>query len=174
VVRCVTSRPVPAQRTLATELKVDLTTITRAFTEARKRGLIDARGPLGSFVAPPQVELTQLVDLSMNLPPSPGGGQVADVLRRGLSSVLTRSDADNLMTYHVGGGSRADHRAAQHWLKPILGKVDADTLVVTEGAPASVNASSRADSAACAPSVTTSVSASTLPRIGLSQCWAAR
>lgn len=130
----------PAQRALAAELGVDLTTITRAFTEARKRGLIDARGPLGSFVAPPQVELTQLVDLSMNLPPSPGGGQVADVLRRGLSSVLTRSDADNLMTYHVGGGSRADHRAAQHWLKPILGKVDADALVVTEGAQAALSA----------------------------------
>lgn len=130
----------PAQRALATELKVDLTTITRAFTEARKRGLIDARGPLGSFVAPPQVELTQLVDLSMNLPPSPGGGQVADMLQRGLSSVLTRSDVGNLMTYHVGGGSRADHRAAQQWLKPILGKVDADTLIVTEGAQAALSA----------------------------------
>jgi len=69
----------PAQRALANELGVDLTTITRAFTEARKRGLIDARGPLGSFVAPPQVELTQLIDLSMNLPPSPGGQQVAEV-----------------------------------------------------------------------------------------------
>ncbi|WP_312710807.1 GntR family transcriptional regulator, partial [Stenotrophomonas sp.] len=39
----------PAQRSLASELGVDLTTITRAFNEARKRGLIDARGPLGSF-----------------------------------------------------------------------------------------------------------------------------
>ena len=130
----------PAQRALATELGVDLTTITRAFTEARKRGLIDARGPLGSFVAPPQVELTQLVDLSMNLPPSPDGGQVADMLQRGLSSVLSRSDVGNLMTYHVGGGSRADHRAAQQWLKPILGKVDADTLIVTEGAQAALSA----------------------------------
>ncbi|OFS90772.1 GntR family transcriptional regulator [Stenotrophomonas sp. HMSC10F06] len=130
----------PAQRALANELGVDLTTITRAFTEGRKRGLIDARGPLGSFVAPPQVELTQLIDLSMNLPPSPGGQQVAEVLRRGLSSVLTRSDVGNLMTYHVGGGSRADHQAAQQWLKPILGKVDADTLVVTEGAQAALSA----------------------------------
>ncbi|REN11260.1 PLP-dependent aminotransferase family protein, partial [Mycobacterium tuberculosis] len=130
----------PAQRALATELGVDLTTITRAFTEARKRGLIDARGPLGSFAAPPQVELTQLVDLSMNLPPSPGGGQVADMLQRGLSSVLSRSDVGNLMIYHVGGGSRADHRAAQQWLKPILGKVDADTLIVTEGAQAALSA----------------------------------
>ncbi len=130
----------PAQRALAPELGVDLTTITRAFTEARKRGLIDARGPLGSFVAPPKVELTQLVDLSMNLPPSPGGGQVADMLRRGLSSVLTRSDAGNLMTYHVGGGSRADHLAAQQWLKPILGKVAAEALVVTEGAQAALSA----------------------------------
>ncbi len=130
----------PAQRALANELGVDLTTITRAFTEARKRGLIDARGPLGSFVAPPQVELTQLIDLSMNLPPSPGGQQVAEVLRRGLSSVLTRSDVGNLMTYHVGGGSRADHQAAQQWLKPILGNVDAGTVIVTEGAQAALSA----------------------------------
>lgn len=130
----------PAQRALAAELGVDLTTITRAFNEARKRGLIDARGPLGSFVAPPQVELAQLVDLSMNLPPSPGGGEVAELLRRGLSSVLSRSDAANLMTYHVGGGSSADHRAAQQWLKPILGNVDSARLVVTEGAQAALSA----------------------------------
>ncbi|MNU80622.1 putative HTH-type transcriptional regulator YdcR [compost metagenome] len=130
----------PAQRRLAGELGVDLTTVTRAFTEARKRGLIDARGPLGSFVAPPRVELAQLVDLGMNLPPSPGGGQVADMLQRGLSTVLTRSDAGNLMTYHVGGGSRADHLAAQQWLKPMLGKRDLQQLVVTEGAQAALSA----------------------------------
>ena len=130
----------PAQRSLASELGVDLTTITRAFNEARKRGLIDARGPLGSFVAPPQVELAQLVDLSMNLPPSPGGSQVAEVLRRGLSSVLTRSDAGNLMTYHVGGGSAADQMAAAQWLKPILGRCEPARLVVTEGAQAALSA----------------------------------
>lgn len=130
----------PAQRSLASELGVDLTTITRAFNEARKRGLIDARGPLGSFVAPPQVELAQLVDLSMNLPPSPGGSQVAEVLRRGLSSVLTRSDAGNLMTYHVGGGSAADQLAAAQWLKPILGRCEPARLVVTEGAQAALSA----------------------------------
>lgn len=130
----------PAQRALANDLGVDLTTVTRAFNEARKRGLIDARGPLGSFVAPPQVALDQLVDLSMNLPPTPPGGEVADMLRRGLATVLTRSDAGNLMTYHVGGGSRADHLAAQQWLKPMLGKVDSERLVVTEGAQAALSA----------------------------------
>jgi DNA-binding transcriptional MocR family regulator len=54
--------------------------------------------------------------------------------------VLTRSDVGNLMTYHVGGGSRADHQAAQQWLKPILGKVDAGTVIVTEGAQAALSA----------------------------------
>ncbi|MEG2804809.1 PLP-dependent aminotransferase family protein [Stenotrophomonas sp.] len=130
----------PAQRRLAAELGVDLTTVTRAFTEARKRGLIDARGPLGSFVAPPQVELAHLLDLSMNIPPSPAGGEVAAMLQRGLSSVLSRSDAGTLMTYHVGGGSRADHLAAQQWLKPMLGKCDIARLVVTEGAQAALTA----------------------------------
>lgn len=130
----------PAQRVLATALAVDLTTVTRAFNEARARGLIDARGPQGSFVAPPKVELRQLVDLSMNLPPSPAGGQLTEMLRRGLSSVLSRSDAGNLMTYHIGGGSRADHLAAQRWLKPILGTVDIEQLIVTEGAQAALSA----------------------------------
>lgn len=130
----------PAQRALATMLAVDLTTVTRAFNEARARGLIDARGPQGSFVAPPKVELTQLVDLSMNLPPSPSDGQLTEMLRRGLSSVLSRSDAGNLMTYHIGGGSRADHLAAQRWLKPMLGQVDIQQLVVTEGAQAALSA----------------------------------
>src|SRR5262245_50669920 len=41
----------PAQRAVAEELGVDLTTVTRAFNEARRRGLIDAQpGRHGTFV----------------------------------------------------------------------------------------------------------------------------
>jgi len=49
----------PSQRALAQQLGVDLTTVTRAFDEARKRGLIEARGPQGSFIAPPKAGLTR-------------------------------------------------------------------------------------------------------------------
>ncbi|MCX0222173.1 GntR family transcriptional regulator, partial [Escherichia coli] len=59
----------PSQRALAQQLGIDLTTVTRAFDEARKRGLIEARGPQGSFIAPPKAGFDQVVDLSMNVPP---------------------------------------------------------------------------------------------------------
>src|SRR5215472_18103426 len=65
----------PTHRALARALGIDLTTVTRAYAEARQRGLTEAHTGRGTFVAeslsqprhpaatPPQF------DLSMNLPP---------------------------------------------------------------------------------------------------------
>ena len=51
----------PPQRDVAARLGVDLTTVTRAYDEARRRGLIEARGRAGSFVrAPQRVEIADL------------------------------------------------------------------------------------------------------------------
>jgi len=124
----------PSQRALAQQLGVDLTTVTRAFDEARKRGLIEARGPQGSFIAPPHAEFAQPVDLSMNVPPVPDADALAETLRRGAAVVLARSNAPNLMTYHLGGGNPTDRHAAARWLQPMLGKVDDACLLLTEGA----------------------------------------
>jgi DNA-binding transcriptional MocR family regulator len=131
---------VPAQRALAALLGVDLTTITRGFNEARRRGLIESRGPLGTFVAAPRAELAQRVDLSMNMPPPPAGIDTDALLREGLSRLLLRSDADLLMTYHVGGGATADCSAGAKWLAPMLGAVDPAHLVVCPGAQAALAA----------------------------------
>ncbi|WP_321842213.1 aminotransferase-like domain-containing protein [Paraburkholderia bannensis] len=130
----------PAQRTLADLLDVDLTTITRGFNEARRRGLIEARGPLGTFIAAPRAELAQRVDLSMNIPPPPQGLDADALLREGLSRLLLRSDADLLMTYHIGGGAAADCAAGAKWLEPVLGKVDPARLVVCSGAQSALAA----------------------------------
>src|SRR3569623_327243 len=40
----------PAQRTIAEVLNVDLTTVTRAFNEARRRGLVDANAGRGTHI----------------------------------------------------------------------------------------------------------------------------
>lgn len=111
----------PPQRELATLLGVDLTTVTRALAEARRRGLVEARGSLGTFVAAPSFELAQAVDLSMNVPPPPDGIDFDDMLRRGLAQVTLRADASLLMTYQLGGGTAADRAAGAQWLAPILG-----------------------------------------------------
>ncbi|SDD02402.1 aminotransferase-like domain-containing protein [Paraburkholderia lycopersici] len=131
---------VPAQRSLAALLAVDLTTVTRGFNEARRRGLIEARGPLGTFIAAPRAELLQRVDLSMNIPPPPVGLEMDALLREGMSRVLLRSDAELLMTYHMGGGGRADWEAGAKWLQPMLGHVATERMLVCPGAQAALAA----------------------------------
>lgn len=115
----------PPQRLLAARLGVDLTTVTRAYGEARRRHLLEGRGARGSYVAAQKVEWTSVLDLSMNIPPPPEGVDFDDLLTQGLSQVLMRADTELLMTYHLGGGSDADREAAARWLAPMLGDVDA-------------------------------------------------
>ena len=130
----------PTQRQLAAQLDVDLTTITRAYDEARRRNLLEGRGARGTYVAAPKVELTAILDLSMNTPPPPDGVDFEDLLKQGLSQVLMRADNAALMTYHLGGGSEADRKAGASWLAPMFGPLDAGQLVVCPGAQAAIAA----------------------------------
>jgi len=130
----------PPQRQLAAWLDVDLTTVTRAYDEARRRNLLEGRGARGTYVAAPKVELTSILDLSMNTPPPPDGVDFDDMLKQGVSQVLMRADNELLMTYHLGGGSDADRKAGARWLEPMFGQLDARQVVVCPGAQAAIAA----------------------------------
>ncbi|PLY39353.1 GntR family transcriptional regulator [Janthinobacterium sp. ROICE36] len=130
----------PTQRQLAAQLDVDLTTITRAYDEARRRNLLEGRGARGTYVAAPKVELTAILDLSMNTPPPPDRVDFDDMLKQGLSQVLMRADNELLMTYHLGGGSDSDRQAGAKWLAPMFGHLDSGQLVVCPGAQAAIAA----------------------------------
>ncbi len=130
----------PPQRRLAAQLDVDLTTVTRAYDEARRRQLLEGRGARGTYVAAPKVELNAVLDLSMNTPPPPAGVDLDDMLKQGLSQVLMGADSQLLMTYHLGGGSDSDRKAGARWLQPMFGDVDARQLVVCPGAQAAIAA----------------------------------
>ena len=130
----------PPQRLLAGQLGVDLTTITRAYDEARRRHLLEGRGARGTYVAAPKIELTSVLDLSMNTPPPPAGVNFHDLMQQGLSQVLMRSDNDLLMTYHLSGGSDSDRQAGAQWLAPMLGSVYAQQVLVCPGAQAAIAA----------------------------------
>lgn len=130
----------PPQRLLAARLGVDLTTVTRAYDEARRRHLLEGRGARGTYVAAPKVELAPVLDLSMNTPPPPDGVDFDDMLKRGLAQVLMRADNDLLMTYHLGGGSDADRGAGARRLAPMFGHPDARQVVVCPGAQAALAA----------------------------------
>ena len=130
----------PPQRQLAAWLDVDLTTVTRAYDEARRRKLLEGLGARGTYVAAPKVELTSILDLSMNTPPPPDGVDFDDLLKQGLSQVLMRADSELLMTSHLAGGSDSDRKAGAKWLEPMFGPVDAGQVVVCPGAQAAIAA----------------------------------
>jgi len=130
----------PPQRHLAAQLDVDLTTVTRAYDEARRRNLLEGRGARGTYVAAPKVEMSPVLDLSMNTPPPPDGVDFDDMLKQGLSQVLMRADNELLMTYHLAGGSDSDRKAGAHWLEPMFGRLDASQVVVCPGAQAAIAA----------------------------------
>ncbi|MFL9878425.1 PLP-dependent aminotransferase family protein [Herbaspirillum rhizosphaerae] len=128
----------PPQRQLAAQLDVDLTTVTRAYDEARRRNLLEGRGARGTYIAAPKVELTSILDLSMNTPPPPDGVDFDDMLKQGLSQVLMGADSELLMTYHLAGGSDSDRKAGAKWLAPMFGHLDSQQLVVCPGAQAAI------------------------------------
>lgn len=130
----------PPQRRLAQELNLDLTTITRAYEEARRRNLLEGRGAHGSYVAAAKVEFTATLDLSLNTPPMPAGLNLDDMLKRGVAQVLLHTDTTQLLTYHQAGGSAAERQAGAQWLMPILAKVDNESIVVCPGAQAALAA----------------------------------
>ncbi|WP_374361970.1 PLP-dependent aminotransferase family protein [Pseudoduganella danionis] len=130
----------PAQRRLASLLQVDLTTVTRAYDVARQRHLLEGRGARGTYVAAPKVELGQLLDLSMIIPPPPAGIDFDELLRQGLAQVLLRTDSSMLMNYHLGGGSAADRAAGALWLAPLFGQIEHDCISVCAGAQSALAA----------------------------------
>ncbi len=160
----------PPQRELAARLGVDLTTVTRALNEARRRRLVESRGTLGTFVAAQTAELAQVVDLSMNVPPPPEGVDFDDVMRRGLTQVTLRTDASLLMTYQLGGGSASDRAAGAQWLAPMLGHVEPSRVLAYPGAQsvlaALVLAHSAPDGGIAAEPLVYPAYASRLPRWG--------
>lgn len=131
----------PAQRAVADHLGVDLTTVTRAYSAARARGLVEGAVGRGTFVrAPVRDEGEGLVDLSMNLPPPPEGVSLGGLLRETIDSILQRADAAILMAYHPGFGTLGQKMAGALWLAPCVGDVAADRILVSPGAQTALSA----------------------------------
>jgi DNA-binding transcriptional MocR family regulator len=131
----------PTHRALADALGVDLTTVTRAYAEARRRGLLQATVGRGTFVRsaiskPAERARSQEgpVDLGMNLPPLPEDPSLRDLLQQGFSRLLASADAASLLTYRAGLGTAEERAAGARWLRPVLGEVDAERVLVCPGA----------------------------------------
>jgi DNA-binding transcriptional MocR family regulator len=126
----------PPHRTLASILGVDLTTVTRAYAEARKRGLLDSAMGSGTFIrrADDEEAPATAVDMSMNIPPAPADVSLRDLMREGISRLLRGADVATLMAYRAGAGSREERAAGAAWLAPVCGALPAGRVLVCSGA----------------------------------------
>ncbi len=129
----------PTHRALAKALGVDLTTVTRAYNEARRRGLTEARVGQGTFVAESPMRAPRAAaagiefDLSMNLPPEPIEADLEGRVARGLASLQRDYGVSDFLSYQPAGGSETDRGVAADWLRRRVRTADAQRLVVSPG-----------------------------------------
>ena len=131
----------PTHRALATQLGVTVGTVSRAYAEVARLGLIRGEVGRGSFVRDDHTEAPRyaiaederdgIIDLSANFPSS----QIAEsALRDALAALAARPHLADLLEYqHPAGGLR--HRAAGAvWLAQSGLETRAEQVVVTSGA----------------------------------------
>ena len=136
----------PPQRTIASYIGTNLTTVTRAFAEARRRGLIDATVGRGTFVRVGAGEShwrhtgPAVVDLTMNLPPIPQEPSLQHIIQSDITALLKQQDLNSLMSYRVTGGTIEDRQLGAKWIAPVVGPRRTDEILVSPGAQSALAA----------------------------------
>ncbi len=125
----------PGLRDLADELSLNYTTVARAYAEAKKRGLLDARAGSGTFVRGRTVTLPlsggSSIEMTMNTPPEPA--DYAAHLRESAARLMANSDPYQLLRYQDFGGTPADKAAGAEWLRRRLTHCSPDNVLVCPG-----------------------------------------
>ncbi len=137
--RLVRGQQLPTHRALANALDVDLTTVTRAYGEARRRGLLDAQVGRGTFVsettarAARDIPFGARIDLSMNVPPQPVEANLDVRIAQGLESIRRESSFSAFLNYQRPGGSDEERAVAARWLRARVPGASPERLVVYPG-----------------------------------------
>ena len=112
----------PTHRELADRLGVTVGTVSRAYGEAARRGLVSGEVGRGTFVLRGEGrheagEVDGLVDLGQNHPPEPAAQPQRAALLAALGSLTGRADAGRLLDYPAAGGNDADREAGASWIE---------------------------------------------------------
>jgi DNA-binding transcriptional MocR family regulator len=124
----------PTQRVLARQLGVTLTTVTRAYVEAQRRGLLNGEVGRGTFVRPNALDIEGpehgVLDLAVNsLMPLPYLEELADRLM----SAIPRSAASRVFGYQHHAGARHNRAAGSAWIGWAGVEAPLERVVVTGG-----------------------------------------
>jgi len=140
--RLVRGQRLPTHRALASALDLDLTTVTRAYGEARRRGLLEARVGQGTFVsettarAASDLPAPVNIDLSMNLPPQPVEANLDLRIAQGLAHIRSAAGFSAFLSYSRPGGNADEREVAASWLRPRVPQAAAERIVIFPGSQA--------------------------------------
>lgn len=135
----------PPQRKLAAKLGIDVSLVSRAYSEAVRRGYVASHVGRGTFVnaaqddeAAPDPRRTLEEDPRMNMPPEIDDPAVVAGMRRGLDQV--GASLIPLLRYQSAVGSAHDRDIAVNWLQANSHNVSIETLTIAPGAHAAIHA----------------------------------
>lgn len=129
----------PTHRALARALGVNVGTVSRAYAEARRRGLVAGEVGRGTFVRRRSSTLTPLagaaatqgiVDMGVNAPLA----EPAPDLRAALRGLAEEPDLRAVTAYHEPAGSPRARAAGALWLRQVGVEADPAQVVVCNGA----------------------------------------
>jgi DNA-binding transcriptional MocR family regulator len=128
----------PTHRDLAERLGVTVGTVSRAYAEAARRGLVSGEVGRGTFVrgageADETAADRGSVDLSQNHPPDPATRPQRAALTAALASLAARGDAARLLDYPAAGGNPTDREAGAAWIARAGVEAAPDNVVVCTG-----------------------------------------
>ncbi len=128
----------PTHRDLADTLGVTVGTVSRAYAEAARRGLVSGEVGRGTFVRgagdePVEAEASETCDLSQNHPPEPAGRPQRAALVSALASLTSGGDVGRLLDYPAAGGGALDREAGASWIARAGLAVSADEVLVCTG-----------------------------------------
>lgn len=129
----------PTHRDLADRLGLTVGTVTRAYGEAARRGLVSGeigrgtfvRGAAADYLPLAAIEGGAVVDLSLNHPPP--AGQPGGVLARTLAALSKQADFEALLGYPPEGGAPSHREAGAAWISRTGLKAVAEQVLVTNG-----------------------------------------
>lgn len=136
--RLVRGQRLPTHRALARALNVDLTTVTRAYGEARRRGLIDAQVGRGTFISETTARqgtspLVTKIDLSMNIPPQPVEANLDVRIAQGFKAIEGDFGFSAFLNYQPPGGSANDLSVSAKWLRKRVPHAQTSRIVIFPG-----------------------------------------
>src|SRR5258708_7557310 len=129
----------PTHRDLAETLGVTVGTVSRAYAEAARRGLVSGEVGRGTFVRArslpsfsPGLRTSGLLDLSQNHPP-PGRPGFRAALEKALLALARQADLGPLVDYPSDGGNDSDREAGAEWIARTGLPAEAGRVLVCAG-----------------------------------------